>query len=81
MKKIHIAILLLALLAPGAAFSLDCDVYHEAITQCAKDGCDTTIDDFITCLIEEQGITEQAEDGTNEVDELIECFHTQYECQ
>lgn len=80
MKKIQIAILVFALLAPSAAFSLDCDVYHEAIMHCAKQGCDTTIDDFSTCLVEEQGISERAADGTNEIDELIKCFHTEYKC-
>ncbi len=80
MKKIQIAILVLALLVPGAAFSVDCDVYHEAIMHCAKNGCDTTIDDFIECLVQEQGISERAEDGTNEVNELVKCFHTEYKC-
>ena len=72
---------ILVLLAPVTALALDCEVYHEAIIQCAKDGCDTTIDDFAECLVEEQGITDEAADGTDELSELIECFQTQYECQ
>jgi len=80
--KISHVLLTVTLLVPGAAFAVDCDVYDEAITACAaKDGCDTSIDDFAECLVEEQGIAEMSEDGRNEVDELVQCFHTQYHCE
>ncbi|MBU1248521.1 MAG: hypothetical protein KKB70_07475 [Proteobacteria bacterium] len=81
MKKFQLAIMSVMLLVPSVVFAQDCDVYHEAITYCAKQGCDTSIDDFAQCLVEEQGISENAADGTNEVEELIACFQTQYECK
>ena len=81
MKKIQLAIMMIALFVPGVVYAVDCDVYHEAIMSCAKNGCDTTIDDFSMCLVEEQGISEMAEDGTNEVEELVACFHSQYQCE
>jgi len=80
-KSVQAVILVVGLVVPGMALaSSKCDTYHEAIMACTKQGCDTTIDDFSQCLVEEQGISEYAEDGTNEVEELVSCFHSEYSC-
>lgn len=82
MKKTVIAGLAAAFIMPGAALAAgQCDVYHDAIMSCAKRGCDTNMDDFVRCLVEEQGITDRADDGTNEVKELVKCFKTEYVCR
>jgi len=81
-KKLLVAILIVGFLTPVAAFaSKKCDVYHDAIMHCAKQGCDTNMDDFINCLVDEEGITDKAKDGTDEVKELVKCFKTEYECK
>lgn len=75
-------VLLTFLFGPGAAYAFDCDQYHNAIMDCsAKDGCDTTIDDFAACLVEKHGITDKADDGVDEISELVACFHTEYHCE
>jgi hypothetical protein len=75
------AMLVAALLVAPNALAYDCDVYHKAIMDCsAKRGCDTTIDDFATCLVERHGITDKADDGVDEIKELVMCFHTEYHC-
>ncbi|MGH8476456.1 MAG: hypothetical protein ACRER2_11910 [Methylococcales bacterium] len=82
MNKFALAILATVLLSPAQSDAIDCAVFQEAIESCAaKDGCDTTVDDFADCLVTEQGISEQAEDGTNAVEEVVQCFQTEYQCE
>lgn len=82
MKILASAFLAFLLFGSNAVFAAEvCDTYDEAIMDCAREGCSTTIDDFVACLIDEHGISEQAADGTNEVEELVNCFQTEYTCQ
>lgn len=81
MKNFQPVLLLAALWVSAPALADRCDVYHDAITDCAaKDGCDTTIDSFAACLVEKHGITDKADDGVDEIKELVHCFQTQYHC-
>ncbi|MCB1190280.1 MAG: hypothetical protein H7A23_13140 [Leptospiraceae bacterium] len=76
MKKFFLTtVLLLALLIPGAAFAIDCDIYESAIKDCAKQGCDTDMNDFAQCLVDEHGVTEA------EAEEIGACIATEYECK
>jgi hypothetical protein len=82
MDTLRKVLLTFILLGPGAVYAYDCDQYHKAIMDCsAKDGCDTTIDAFASCLVEQHGITDKADDGVDEIKELVACFHTEYHCE
>jgi len=80
--KVVLAALATTLFISPAAQAYDCDVYHQAIMDCsATHGCDTTIDEFAACLVDKHGITDKADDGVDEIKELVMCFHTEYHCE
>lgn len=82
MKWIVGLVLAAAFIAPNAATAKGmCDVYHDAIMHCAKRGCETSTDAFSRCLVEEEGITDDADDGTDEIAELVQCLKTEYVCK